>query len=83
MAFTGELAVVTGGGSGMGQTWARKLAEDGATVVLIDINAEGMEATASGFENVHVHVVDITDSDIKLIAGLVVGALLVFALWRR
>ena len=63
MAFTGELAVVTGGGSGMGQTWARKLAEDGATVVLIDINAEGMEATASGFENVHVHVVDITDSD--------------------
>lgn len=63
MAFTGELAVVTGGGSGMGQTWARKLAEDGATVVLIDINAEGMEATASGFENVYVHVVDITDSD--------------------
>ena len=63
MAFTGQLAVVTGGGSGMGQTWARKLAEGGATVVLIDVNAEGMEATASGFETVHPHLVDITDSD--------------------
>ncbi len=63
MAFTGQLAVVTGGGSGMGQTWARKLAESGATVVLIDVNAEGMEATASGFDNVHPHLVDITDSD--------------------
>ena len=63
MAFTGQLAVVTGGGSGMGQTWARKLAEGGATVVLIDVNAEGMQATASGFDNVHPHLVDITDSD--------------------
>lgn len=63
MAFTGQLAVVTGGGSGMGQTWARKLAEDGATVVLIDVNAEGMEVTASGLDNVHPYLVDITDSD--------------------
>lgn len=63
MAFTGQLAVVTGGGSGMGQTWARKLAEGGATVALIDVNAEGMEATASGFDNVHPHLVDITDCD--------------------
>lgn len=47
----------------MGQTWARKLAEGGATVVLIDVNVEGMEATASGFETVHPHLVDITDSD--------------------
>ena len=63
MAFTGQLAVVTGGGSGMGQTWARKLAVGGATVSLIDVNAEGMEATASGFDNVHPYLVDITDSD--------------------
>ena len=38
MAFTGELAVITGGGSGMGQAWARKLASEGATVALIDVN---------------------------------------------
>ena len=63
MAFTGQVAVVTGGGSGMGQTWARKLAHGGATVVLLDLNDEGMRATASGFEHVHSHVIDITDSD--------------------
>ncbi len=63
MAFTGQVAVVTGGGSGMGQTWARKLAHGGATVVLLDLNDEGMRATASGFEHVHSHVIDITDAD--------------------
>ena len=63
MAFTGQVAVVTGGGSGMGQTWARELAHGGATVVLLDLNDEGMRATASGFEHVHSHVIDITDSD--------------------
>lgn len=63
MAFTGRLAVVTGGGSGMGQAWARQLAESGATVVLADVNADGMEATTSGCENIHAHIVDITDSD--------------------
>ena len=63
MAFTGQVAVVTGGGSGMGQTWARKLAHGGATVVLLDLNDEGMRATASGLEHVHSHVIDITDSD--------------------
>ena len=30
MAFTGHLAVITGGGSGMGQAWARQLANEGA-----------------------------------------------------
>lgn len=63
MAFTGRLAVVTGGGSGMGQAWARTLAESGVTVVIADVNGEGMAATASGFENVHAHIVDITESD--------------------
>ena len=34
MAFTGQLAVITGGGSGMGQAWARQLANEGATVAI-------------------------------------------------
>jgi len=62
MAFTGELAVITGGGSGMGQAWARRLAGEGATVAILDLNDEGMEATASGFTNVHQFSVDITDA---------------------
>ncbi len=63
MAYTGRLAVVTGGGSGMGQAWARRLAGSGASVVLLDVNTEGMAATASGFENIHTETIDITDSD--------------------
>ena len=63
MAYTGRLAVVTGGGSGMGQAWARRLAGSGASVVLLDVNTEGMAATASGFENIHTEAIDITDSD--------------------
>ena len=60
MAFTGQLAVVTGGGSGMGQTWARKLAEGGATVVLIDVNGKAW-GNSFGFET-FIHIVG-TDSD--------------------
>lgn len=62
MAFTGKLAVITGGGSGMGQAWARRLAGEGATVAILDLNDEGMAATASGFTNVHRFSVDITDA---------------------
>ena len=62
MAFTGQLAVITGGGSGMGQAWARRLAGQGATVAIFDLNNEGMAATAAGFTNVHRYSVDITDA---------------------
>ena len=63
MAFTGQLAVITGGGSGMGQAWARQLANEGATVAIIDVNSEGMADTASGLDSVHRFEVDITDSE--------------------
>jgi len=46
----------------MGQAWARRLAGEGATVAILDLNDEGMEATASGFTNVHQFSVDITDA---------------------
>ncbi|MAJ53756.1 MAG: short-chain dehydrogenase, partial [Cellvibrionales bacterium TMED79] len=62
MAFTGQLAVITGGGSGMGQAWARQLAKEGATVAILDVNSEGMADTASGFDSVHRFEIDITDS---------------------
>jgi len=62
MAFTGQLAVITGGGSGMGQAWARRLAGEGATVAILDLNDEGMAATASGFTNIHRFSVDIIDA---------------------
>ena len=45
-----RLAVITGGGSGMGRAWARRLASEGTRVVLLDLNEAGMAETARGHE---------------------------------
>ena len=63
MAFKGKVALITGGGSGMGQTAARVLAEQGARVALFDIDEEGMAKTAEGFDNVTPYKVDVSDTD--------------------
>ena len=63
MSFRGQVAVITGGGSGMGQAWARRLAEDGATVAILDVNEAGMAETAASASNIKPYVVDITDAD--------------------
>lgn len=45
MKFENKIAVVTGGGSGLGRAICRRLAKDGATVCVCDINLEGAEET--------------------------------------
>lgn len=44
--LTGRIAIVTGGGSGIGRACCKKLAEYGAEVVAADINLEGAQKTA-------------------------------------
>jgi NAD(P)-dependent dehydrogenase (short-subunit alcohol dehydrogenase family)/nicotinamidase-related amidase len=44
--FTDKVAVITGGGSGMGAATAIELASQGAAVAIIDVNGAGAEATA-------------------------------------
>jgi NADP-dependent 3-hydroxy acid dehydrogenase YdfG len=62
MAFNGKVVLITGGGSGMGRLAAQTLANQGADVAIFDINALGMEETATGFDNIHPWTVDLTDS---------------------
>lgn len=44
--FGGKVAIVTGAASGMGKCFSEKLAANGATVVMTDINEEGVRAAA-------------------------------------
>jgi NAD(P)-dependent dehydrogenase (short-subunit alcohol dehydrogenase family) len=53
--FTGQVAVITGGSSGMGLATARAFAEAGAAVVLVDVNQTALQAptndlTAAGHQ---------------------------------
>jgi len=43
--LTGKSILITGAGSGLGQATAKKLAQEGAKVALVDVNAAGLEAT--------------------------------------
>ena len=45
--LTGKIAIVTGSAQGFGAGIARRLAEEGASVVIADMNAEGAAKTAS------------------------------------
>jgi 2-hydroxycyclohexanecarboxyl-CoA dehydrogenase len=44
--FGDQVAIVTGGASGIGQATARRLAEEGAAVVIADVNGEGADGVA-------------------------------------
>lgn len=61
MAYRGKVALITGGGSGMGQLAARTFAATGASVAIVDVNAEGMARTAEGFGSIRPFRCDITD----------------------
>ncbi len=65
--LSGRVALVTGGGSGIGRTTAEVLAGAGATVVCADINPAGAQQTAQGIISAGGHAeaaeLDVADRD--------------------
>lgn len=65
--FAGKKALITGAGSGIGRATAFLLAENGAHLVLCDLNKEAVERTASLARGLgastETHVVDVSDWD--------------------
>ena len=51
MKFEGKVAMITGAASGMGLLSAQKLAEEGAKVVLTDVNADAVAGAADAIRN--------------------------------
>lgn len=69
----GRVIVVTGAGGGLGQTSAMMFAREGAQLVLIDINEQGLQETAAQLSEIgatcSTHVLDLADeAAIKTVA---------------
>jgi NAD(P)-dependent dehydrogenase (short-subunit alcohol dehydrogenase family) len=62
MELNGTSAIVTGGASGLGESTARALADRGARVVIVDMNAEKGQAVAGDIGGVFAQA-DVADPD--------------------
>lgn len=65
LCLDGKVAVVTGAGSGIGAAVSRQLAQEGAEIVIADLNEEAAHATAKAIRSdggrARAFVVDVTD----------------------
>lgn len=63
----GKVALITGGGSGIGEASAKLFADEGATVAIADLNVQGAERVASEIREsggfAMATAVDVTDND--------------------
>jgi len=77
--FEGRVSIVTGASQGIGEAIALDLAAEGATVVLVDVQKEKLEAVARAIAaaggRADVHVADVTDAaGAQQVADAVVAA---------
>jgi NAD(P)-dependent dehydrogenase (short-subunit alcohol dehydrogenase family) len=73
-----EIAVITGGGSGIGAACARKLAQEGAEVWLLDLNIAGAKSVETEIQDsggsAHSIQIDVSDASAMEEAAFVVNA---------
>lgn len=69
MRLENKACVITGAGSGIGRASAIKFAREGANLILVDVNREGLEGTLQEIEviiprrEVHLVTADVTDEE--------------------
>lgn len=63
MDYQGKIAIVTGGGSGMGRIMAKRLAVGGAKVAIIDMNEAGMQETAAAQSGITPFRCDVSNAE--------------------
>ena len=64
--FEGKVAIVTGGGSGIGRAFVHGLSDEGATVAIAELNSQGIEIPPPGLG----HRISIWSLDGKQLARL-------------
>ena len=59
----GKVAVITGTGSGFGREFARIAAEEGMSLVLVDVQADALAETVAGLDGIDIlqRTLDVTD----------------------
>jgi len=62
MNIQGQAAIVTGGGSGLGEATARELARLGAQVAVLDVNMDNAQRVAKDIQGVAIHC-DVTNPE--------------------
>lgn len=79
MTFENQVALITGAGSGMGLTTANAFAQEGAAVVLADVNEESVQAAAdqlvaAGHRAIAVRCNVAIEAEVKAVVESVVSA---------